>query len=112
MNFKTPKLNELKLIGEFRGTPRVSETKSGTLMCRRTISVARSWTNDGGAYCEEFDDFETVSWGKVAEIVQKIESGSLVLIMGKVKLEQWYDDEDVQKTAMRIACDCVQFLCS
>ncbi len=61
----TPTENVVYLIGELRGISRQTETKTGALMVRRVISVARHWTDADGRFHEDYDEFELSSWGQV-----------------------------------------------
>jgi single-stranded DNA-binding protein len=106
----TPTENVVYLIGELRGISRQTETKSGALMVRRVISIARHWTDNDGRFHEEYDDFELSSWGQVAEKIIEIGNGALVRVKGRVKVEKWNEGGDT-KSAVRIAAEQVTVLC-
>lgn len=106
----SPSENVVSLIGELRAITRKSETKTGALMVRRVISIARHWTDPDGRLIEDYDDFELSSWGGVAERMLDIASGSLVRVKGRVKVERWNDGGET-KSAVRIAAEHVQVLC-
>lgn len=106
----SPTENIVFLIGELKGVARQSETKNGTKMIRRVISVARHWTDSNGKFHEDFDDFEIISWGQVADSVEEIENGALVRVKGRIKVEKWYDGAET-KSAIRIAAENVTLLC-
>ena len=106
----TPTENVVYLIGELRGISRQTETKSGALMVRRVISIARHWTDNDGRFHEDYDEFELSSWGQVAEKIMEVGSGALVRIKGRVKVEKWSEGGDT-KSAVRIAAEQVTVLC-
>lgn len=106
----SPSENVVSLIGELRAITRKSETKTGALMVRRVISIARHWTDPEGRLIEDYDDFELSSWGQVAERMLDIQNGSLVRVKGRVKVERWNDGGET-KSAVRIAAEHVQVLC-
>lgn len=106
----SPSENSVSLIGELRAISRKSETKTGALMVRRVISIARHWTDQDGRLIEDYDDFELSSWGQVAERMLDIPVGSLVRVKGRVKVERWTDGPET-KSAIRIAAEHVQVLC-
>ena len=106
----TPTENVVLLIGEMRGVSRQTETKTGSLMVRRVISIARHWTDNEGRLIEDYDDFELSSWGQVAEKIIEIQNGALVRVKGRVKVERWTDGAET-KSAVRIAAENVQVLC-
>jgi single-stranded DNA-binding protein len=106
----TPTENVVYLIGELRGISRQTETKTGSLMVRRVISIARHWTDNEGRFHEDFDEFELSSWGQVAEKIIEIQNGSLVRVKGRVKVEKWTDGAET-KSAVRIAAENVTILC-
>jgi single-stranded DNA-binding protein len=105
------KLNEWKLFGAFVTDPRMKETRTGTLLCRRVISVPRGWHNpDTGLYEESHDEFELCAWGRVAEDMEAVRHGTPVLVIGKLKLERWTDNGEMRQS-MRLAVDSVQAAC-
>ena len=106
----TPTENVVLLIGEMRGVSRQTETKTGSLMVRRVISIARHWTDSEGRFHEDFDDFELSSWGQVAEKIMEVGNGALVRVKGRVKVERWSEGGET-KSAVRIAAESVSVLC-
>jgi len=106
----TPTENVVYLIGEMRGVSRQTETKTGSLMVRRVISIARHWTDNEGRFHEDFDEFELSSWGQVAEKIIEVGNGALVRVKGRVKVERWADGAET-KSAVRIAAENVSVLC-
>ena len=106
----TPTENVVLLIGEMRGVSRQTETKTGSLMVRRVISIARHWTDNEGCFHEDFDEFELSSWGQVAEKIMEVGNGALVRVKGRVKVEKWSEGGDT-KSAVRIAAESVSVLC-
>ena len=106
----SPTENVVYLIGELKGVARKTETKNGSLMVRRVISIARHWTDADGRFHEEYDEFELSSWGQVAEKFLEIENGALVRVKGRVKVEKWSED-GATKSAVRIAAEQVTVLC-
>ena len=106
----TPTENVVLLIGEMRGVSRQTETKTGSLMVRRVISIARHWTDNEGRFHEDFDEFELSSWGQVAEKIMEVGNGALVRVKGRVKVEKWSED-GATKSAVRIAAESVAVLC-
>lgn len=106
----SPTENVVYLIGELRGVSRKTETKTGALMVRRAISVARHWTDNDGRFNEDYDEFELSSWGQVAEKILDVENGALVRVKGRVKVEKWSEGGET-KSAVRIAAEHVTVLC-
>ena len=106
----TPTENVVLLIGEMRGVSRQTETKTGSLMVRRVISIARHWTDSEGRFHEDFDDFELSSWGQVAEKIMEVGNGALVRVKGRVKVERWSEGGET-KSAVRIAAESISVLC-
>jgi single-stranded DNA-binding protein len=106
----SPTENVVLLIGELRAIARKTETKTGALMVRRVISIARHWTDTDGRFHEDYDEFELSSWGNVAEKILDIQNGALVRVKGRVKVEKWTED-GATKSAVRIAAEHVSVLC-
>lgn len=105
------KLNKFQCIGGFVSDPRVKETRTGTLICRRVISVPRGWHNpDTGNYEESSDEFELCAWGRVAEEMEAVPRGASVLVEGKLKMERWTDNGEIRHS-LRLAVDSLQQVC-
>ncbi len=107
---QTPTENTVCLIGEMRGISRRTETKTGAIMVRRIISIARHWTDNDGRFNEDYDDFELSSWGQVAEKIIDIPNGALVRVKGRVTVEKCKEGDE-SKSAVRIAAENVTILC-
>ena len=97
-----PRLNEIRLIGEWAGEPRMTYTKANVPMVRRMLRVSKS--------ASETEEFEVLGWGTVAEVMEEQEDGCLVLLIGKVKTERW-GPPDSMKTAVRVAVESCQQIC-
>lgn len=105
------KLNEFKLIGRFVSAPKVKETRTQTLLCRRVFSVPRGWHNpETGMYEESSDEFELCAWGRAAEDMEGVAGGATVLVSGKLKMERWTDNGEMRHS-LRLAVDSVQQVC-
>jgi single-stranded DNA-binding protein len=103
------RLNEFKLLGVFNAPARVKETTTNSLLCKRLLTVYRGWTNPRtGCYEEDFDDFDLCAWGRVAEDMSDIPEGTSVLVIGKLKLEHWGEDN---RSSLRLAVDSIQRVC-
>lgn len=81
-------------------------TNSGTALC--TFSVA---VNEGGRDNPKTTFVEVKAWERMAETCnQYLSKGSLVLIEGKLELEQWEDRSGNRRSKLVVVARRVQFL--
>jgi len=105
-------LNKVFLIGNLTRDPELRVTPKGTSICQFGIAVNRQFKDESGATRDETTFVDIEAWGKQGELVSKyLTKGSLAMIEGRLKLDQWEDKTSGQKRSkMKVVLDNVQFL--
>jgi len=107
-------LNKVFLIGNLTRDPELRTTPKGTAICQFGIAVNRQFKDDTGATRDETTFVDIEAWGKQGELVAKyLNRGSLAMVEGRLKLDQWEDKTSGQKRSkLKVVLDNVQFLTS
>jgi single-strand DNA-binding protein len=105
-------LNKVFLIGNLTRDPELRVTPKGTSICQFGIAVNRQFKDESGATRDETTFVDIEAWGKQGELVSKyLTKGSLAMVEGRLKLDQWDDKTSGQKRSkMKVVLDNVQFL--
>ena len=107
-------LNKVFLIGNLTRDPELRVTPKGTPICQFGIAVNRQFKDESGATRDETTFVDIEAWGKQGELVSKyLSKGSLAMVEGRLKLDQWEDKQSGQKRSkLKVVLDNVQFLSS
>jgi single-strand DNA-binding protein len=107
-------LNKVFLIGNLTRDPELRVTPKGTAICQFGIAVNRQFKDESGATRDETTFVDIEAWGKQGELVAKyLSKGSLAMVEGRLKLDQWEDKTSGQKRSkLKVVLDNVQFLSS
>lgn len=101
--------NKVWLIGNLTRDPELTETNSGTAVCRFSIAVNRSYTSSDGE--RETDFFNCTAWRGLGESVSKYcTKGSKVAVSGSVQIRNYEDNKGNKRTAVDIIAQEVEFL--
>jgi single-strand DNA-binding protein len=105
-------LNKVFLIGNLTRDPELRVTPKGTAICTFGIAVNRQFKDESGATRDETTFVDIEAWGKQGELVSKyLTKGSLAMVEGRLKLDQWEDKTSGQKRSkIKVVLDNVQFL--
>lgn len=105
-------LNKVFLIGNLTRDPELRVTPKGTAICQFGIAVNRQFKDESGATRDETTFVDIEAWGKQGELVSKyLTKGSLAMVEGRLKLDQWEDKTSGQKRSkLKVVLDNVQFL--
>lgn len=101
-------MNKVFLIGNLTRDPEVTETSSGTTICRITLGVNRTYMQDG----ERKTDFINCTlWGANAENAGRyLHKGSKAAVVGSLEIRQWESDDGTRRTGVNINVQEVEFL--
>jgi single-strand DNA-binding protein len=107
-------LNKVFLIGNLTRDPELRVTPKGTAICQFGIAVNRQFKDESGATRDETTFVDVEAWSKQGELVAKyLSKGSLAMVEGRLKLDQWEDKTSGQKRSkLKVVLDNVQFLSS
>lgn len=102
-------INRTVLVGRLTKDPELRVTPSGVPVCRFTLAVNRTFTNQQGE--READFINCIAWRKQAEnLVNFMRKGSLIGIDGRIQTSS-YEDQDGKKVFYtEVVADSIQFL--
>lgn len=87
----------------------MTETASGTQICRFSIAVARNYNGPDGERKTDF--FNCTAWRGTAETVARYaHKGNKVAVSGSIELRNYEDSQGAKKTAVDIIVQDVEFL--
>ena len=93
-----PNLNECFLMGNLTRDPELTYTPKGTAVAKFGLAINRNWTTEDGEKREEVTFVDLTAFGKTAETIsQYVKKGNPLLVIGRLKLDQWDDKQTGQK---------------
>jgi single-strand DNA-binding protein len=102
-------MNKVFLIGNLTRDPELTETNSGTSLCRFSIAVNRNYSGSDGERKTDF--FNIVAWRSLGENVSRYaKKGNKVAVIGSIELRNYEDNQGVKRTAVDIVAQDVEFL--
>jgi single-strand DNA-binding protein len=102
-------MNKVFLIGNLTRDPELTETNSGTSLCRFSIAVNRNYSGSDGERKTDF--FNIVAWRSLGENVSRYaKKGNKVAVTGSIELRNYEDNQGVKRTAVDIVAQDVEFL--
>ncbi|MGE4488659.1 MAG: single-stranded DNA-binding protein [Kiritimatiellales bacterium] len=104
-------LNRVFLMGNLTRDPEVRYTPSGTAVGDLGLAVNESYKNKAGETVESTVFVDVEVWARQAETcAEYLYKGSSVFIEGRLKLDQWENQQGEKRSKLRVRADRVQFL--
>lgn len=104
-------MNVTILMGNLTKAPELRHTNGGTAVCEFRIGVNEVFTNRDGEKAEQTLFIDVQSWEKQAESCAKyLEKGSLVVVEGRLKLDQWTSEDGQKHSKIFVRAQRVQFV--
>src|SRR5512142_1348058 len=104
-------LNKIMLIGNLGKDPELQVTSEGIPYTRFSLAVNRVYKSATGERKEETDWFQIVAWRNLAELTERyLHKGSKAYVEGRLTQRKYTDREGVQRTAVEVIANDVQFL--
>lgn len=105
--------NKVVLVGNLTRDIELRYLQNGTALGKTGIAVSRKISSAGGEKKEETCFIDIDFWGKTAEIAnQYLKKGSKVLIEGRLKFDQWQDQNGSTRSKHSIQVDTMEMLSS
>lgn len=102
-------MNKVFLIGNLTRDPELTETSSGTSICRFSIAVSRNYTNANGDKITDF--FNCIAWKNTAEAIARyVHKGNKLSIVGSLENRSYEDRNGNKRTVTEIQVQDVEFL--
>jgi len=84
--------NQITLLGHIARDIEIRNAQSGTVIANTAIATTHKWKGQDGQPKEEVMFIDLTFFGRSGEIAnQYLHKGSKVLILGRLKLDQWTD---------------------
>ena len=104
-------LNRVFLMGNLTRDPEVRYTPSGTAVGDLGLAVNETYKNKAGEHVESTVFVDVEVWARQAETcAEYLYKGSPVFVEGRLKLDQWENQQGEKRSKLRVRADRVQFL--
>ena len=103
--------NKIILAGHLSKDIEIRYSQGGTAIANTAIATSRKFKAADGTQKEEVLFVDVSFYGRTAEIVnQYLHKGSKVLIDGRLKLDQWTDNQGQKRSKHKVDAESVQML--
>jgi single-strand DNA-binding protein len=104
-------LNRVFLMGNLTRDPEVRYTPSGTAVGNLGLAINENYKNKAGETVESTVFVDVEVWARQAETcAEYLYKGSPVFVEGRLKLDQWTNQQGEKRNKLRVRADRVQFL--
>lgn len=104
-------LNRVFLMGNLTRDPEVRYTPSGTAVGDLGLAVNETYKNKAGETVETTVFVDVEVWARQAETcAEYLHKGSPVFVEGRLKLDQWENQQGEKRSKLRVRAERVQFL--
>ena len=102
-------MNKVILVGNLTRDPEVTETPSGSAVCRFSVAVTRDYANNEGT--RETDFFNITVWNKLAENCGRyLKKGNKVAVVGSLQNRSYEDKDGIKRNVTDVVAREVEFL--
>jgi single-strand DNA-binding protein len=104
-------VNKVILIGNLGRDPEVRYTPSGTAVANFTLATTENWTNKDGEKQSHTEWHRIVAWRRLGEICgEYLSKGKQVYIEGRIRTNEWEDQEGNKRRTTEIEALNMQML--
>lgn len=104
-------LNRVFLMGNLTRDPEVRYTPTGTAVGDLGLAVNENYKNKDGETVESTVFVDVEVWARQAETcAEYLSKGAPVFVEGRLKLDQWTNQQGEKRSKLRVRADRVQFL--
>jgi single-strand DNA-binding protein len=103
--------NKITIVGNLGRDPELRYTPQGVAVCTFTIATNEKRTNKAGEKEEVVTWFRVTAWRVMAENIAKyLTKGSLLYIEGRLRVDEWQDNEGKNRYTLDVQAVDSQFL--
>ena len=103
--------NRIILVGNLTRDPELRYMPSGGAVCTTGIATNRKFKKQDGSAGEEVCFVDITFFGRTAEVAnQYLKRGAKVLVEGRLKLDQWTDQNGGKRSKHSVTVDNMQML--
>jgi single-strand DNA-binding protein len=104
-------VNKVILIGNLGRDPEVRYTPSGTAVANFTLATTETWNNKDGEKQSHTEWHRIVAWRRLGEICgEYLSKGKQVYIEGRIRTNEWEDQEGNKRRTTEIEALNMQML--
>jgi single-strand DNA-binding protein len=107
-----PNLNKVMIMGNLTRDPELRYTPSNMPVCQLGVAVNRRWTDrNTNEQREETTFIDCDAFGRTAEVLsQYLRKGRPVYLEGRLKLDQWEDQQGNKRSKLKVVVETFQFI--
>lgn len=103
--------NKVLLMGNLTRDVELKYTQNNRAVARIGLAVNRRYRLESGEQREEVTFVDCDAWGRTAETMSKyLSKGRPVFIEGRLKLDQWEDQQGNKRSKLKVVVDNFQFI--
>ena len=103
--------NKTVLVGNLTRDVELRYVSNGNAIGNSAIAVSRKYTNNNGAQVEEVMFIDITFFGKIAEVAnQYLRKGSKLLVEGRLKFDQWTDNNGQNRSKHSVVVENMEML--
>jgi single-strand DNA-binding protein len=103
--------NRVILMGNLTRDPELKTLPSQTVVCDFALAVNRRWKDTDGAEREEVLFIDCVAFGKTGQTIgESLTKGRPIHIEGRLKFEQWEQDDGQRRSKIRVVVEQFRFV--
>ena len=96
-------VNKVILIGNLGSDPEVRHLSSGSVVANFNIATSESYNNKNGERVTQTEWHRIELWDGLAKVAEQyLKKGQTVYVEGKLKTENWQDNDGNNRTTTRI----------
>ncbi len=103
--------NRVILVGNLTKDPELRYMPNGGAVCTTAIATNRKYKKQDGSAGEEVCFVDVTFFGRTAEVAnQYLKKGKKILVEGRLKLDQWTDQNGGKRSKHSVVADNMQML--
>ncbi len=104
-------MNKVLVVGRLGHDPKFRTFEDGKMSARFSVATTEYWTDKStGERCEETEWHNIVVNGRLADICQKLQKGSLVSLEGRNRTRKYKDREGIERSITQVAIMSMEIL--
>ena len=103
--------NRVILMGNLTRDPELKTLPSQTMVCDFALAVNRRWKDSSGEAREEVLFIDCAAFGKTGQTIgESLTKGRPIHIEGRLKFEQWEQDDGQRRSKIRVVVEQFRFV--
>lgn len=103
--------NKVLLMGNLTRDIELRHTPGNTAVANIGLAISRRFRTPDGENREETTFVDCEAWGRTAEVMsQYLHKGRPVFVEGRLKLDQWEDQQGQKRSKLKIVVESFQFI--